>query len=223
MSLESPNDLVQQLINDKAFRDAFVYEHVKRVIPYQLRAMRKERKWTQGDLGKAVGKPRNVVNRLENPNYGKLTLKTLFEIASGCDVALLVRFVPFSRLLKESEDLSLEALSAASVTGDDEASKLERQKLEEWAAEDELDTELAAAAASKVVLETGDLFPGLPDKSTTATMEYSPVLPGMYPVAVSNPDRPVTGKKQTQSPAISTTETVSPVHPTTLRKAAGVK
>ncbi|HEY0322440.1 MAG TPA: helix-turn-helix transcriptional regulator [Pyrinomonadaceae bacterium] len=135
MSLESPNDLVQNLINDKTFRDAYVYEHVKRVIPYQLRAMRKERDWKQGDMGKAVGKPRNVINRLENPNYGKLTLKTLFEIASGCNVALLVKFVPFSRLLKEYEDVSFEALSAASVTDEKEI-----EKLNEWAADEEAET-----------------------------------------------------------------------------------
>lgn len=143
MSLESPNDLVQQLINDKTFRDAFVYEHVKRVIPYQLRAMRKERNWKQGDMGKAVGKPRNVINRLENPNYGKLTLKTLFEIASGCDVGLLVKFVPFSRLLKEHEDMSFEALSAASVTDEKEI-----EKLNEWAEEE---VEPIAARAAQLI------------------------------------------------------------------------
>ena len=128
MSFESPVSLIEKLIKNKKFRDAFVYEQVKTGIPYQMRAIRKERKWKQGDMGEAVGKPRNVINRLENPSYGKLTLKTLFEIASGCEVALLVKFVPFSRLLKEYEDVSFEALSAPSVTD-----KAEVKRLQRWA------------------------------------------------------------------------------------------
>jgi hypothetical protein len=41
----------------------------------------------------------NVSARLENPNYGKHSLTTLKKIAATCDVALVVWFVPFSRLL----------------------------------------------------------------------------------------------------------------------------
>jgi len=36
---------------------------------------------------------------LENPNYGKHSLSTLKKIAATCDVALVVWFIPFSRLL----------------------------------------------------------------------------------------------------------------------------
>lgn len=41
----------------------------------------------------------NVSARLENPNYGKHSLTTLKKIAATCDVALVVWFIPFSRLL----------------------------------------------------------------------------------------------------------------------------
>jgi hypothetical protein len=40
----------------------------------------------------------NAVSRLESPNYGKATLTTLRRIAKVFDVALMVRFVPFSQL-----------------------------------------------------------------------------------------------------------------------------
>jgi len=40
-----------------------------------------------------------VSARLENPNYGKHSLTTLKKIAATCDVALVVWFIPFSRLL----------------------------------------------------------------------------------------------------------------------------
>jgi hypothetical protein len=41
----------------------------------------------------------NISARLENPNYGKHSLTTLKKIATTCDVALVVWFIPFGRFL----------------------------------------------------------------------------------------------------------------------------
>jgi transcriptional regulator with XRE-family HTH domain len=118
--------LISKLLTNKAFRNGYVYEHVKNGIPFQIRALREERQWTQEKLGDASEKPRNVISRLEDPNYGNFTLKTLLEIASAFEVALLVKFVPFSRLLEEYEDTSVEALGVKSITQ-------EKKKLMRWA------------------------------------------------------------------------------------------
>ena len=118
MKLQSKVDLIRKMIKSKKVRDAFVYEHVRNGIPFQIRTLREERKWTQGKLGEEANKPRNVITRLEDPNYGKLTLKTLFEIASAFDVGLLIKFVPFSRLLREYEDVSAQGLSAISIASE---------------------------------------------------------------------------------------------------------
>jgi len=95
-------------LESKKFRDAFVASNARRGIAYQLRAMRGNR--TQGQIGKLAGKPQNVISRLENPRYGKANIQTLIELASVYDVALLVKFVPFGRLIAETEDLSQNAL-----------------------------------------------------------------------------------------------------------------
>lgn len=129
-SLLSRSNFISKLLRSKRFRDGYVYEHVRNGIPFQIRALRNEREWTQSDLGEAAKKPRTVITRLEDPNYGKLSLKTLFEIASGFDVALLVKFVPFSRLVREYEDVSWQALGAKSVTDEVEVAKLKA-----WGAE----------------------------------------------------------------------------------------
>jgi len=42
----------------------------------------------------------NNISRLENPDYGKFTLSSLKRIAEALDVALVVRFVPFSQYVK---------------------------------------------------------------------------------------------------------------------------
>lgn len=126
MKLLSKASLVSKLLVSKKFRDAYVYEHIKNGVPFQIRAMREERGWTQTKLGEVSEKPRNVITRLEDPNYGKLTIKTLLEIASAFDVALLIRFIPFSRLLREYDDTSSSALGVPSISR-------EAHQLKKWA------------------------------------------------------------------------------------------
>jgi len=46
-----------------------------------------------------VGMNQNAIHRLESPEYGKATLTTLKRLAAAFDVALIVRFVPFSQLI----------------------------------------------------------------------------------------------------------------------------
>jgi len=57
---------------------------------------------TQAEFAAKLGikHPNNVSARLENPYYGKWSISTLKEIASTCDVALVVWFIPFGRFLK---------------------------------------------------------------------------------------------------------------------------
>jgi hypothetical protein len=117
-------------LESKAYRDAYVLEHIKNGIAFQIRTLREDRDWTQGKLGELAKKPRNVISRLEDPNYGKFTLATLLEVASAFDVGLMVKFVPFSRLVREYDDVSPEALSAKPAFSNEEA-----QALSMWAAE----------------------------------------------------------------------------------------
>src|SRR5216684_701788 len=117
MNATSRKKLILKLKNKK-YRDAYVSAHVRNGIPYQTRALRDQRKWSQGELGKRSGKPQNVISRLEDPNYGKMRIPKLLDLAAAFDVALLVKFVPFSKLLSEVKDLSPEALSAKSFGED---------------------------------------------------------------------------------------------------------
>jgi len=125
MTVISLKKILKKLKN-KRYRDAYAVEHVQTSIPFQIRALREQRGWTQERLAREAKTTQTAISRVEDPNYGKLSLNSLYKLASAFDVALLVKFVPFSRLLNEFKDVSPEALSAESFD-------TEGVKLEGWA------------------------------------------------------------------------------------------
>jgi len=109
--------LVEKAKN-KTFRDALVSEAIDAGLPFQIRAMREAKEWTQHKLGKLTGIGQTGVSRIEDPSYGKMTLSTLKTLASAFDVALLVRFVPFSQLMDLNSTDPKEGLAPPSYDDD---------------------------------------------------------------------------------------------------------
>lgn len=109
--------LIHRLTN-KAYRDAYVAQHSTIGLPFQIRAMRDARQWTQRELGERAEMKQETISLLENPGYGKFTLRTLNRLAAAFDVGLLVRFVPFSRLVDEMTDVAPEQLAVPSFDAD---------------------------------------------------------------------------------------------------------
>ncbi len=119
-SLPWTEKLVSKL-STPAYRHAYMLEGVKTWIARQVRTLREQRDWSQEDLGRETGKPQSAISRVEDPDYGKLTLQTLFDLARAYDVPLLVQFVEWSDWLSRMNDSSTEALqkesfSAAALT-----------------------------------------------------------------------------------------------------------
>lgn len=99
----------------KEFRDAFVRSHLTHGLAHQIRTLRTQRGWTQGELAAKLGlKQQSAVARLEDPSYGRLSIATLLKLSSVFDVALSVRFLSYGKFLTEREDLSPAALGAES-------------------------------------------------------------------------------------------------------------
>ena len=98
-NLSSKRSLWARLRRGSDARARFVESHLSKNLAFQIRAMRDQTDWTQEQLAEKVGTNQNAISRLENPNYGKATITTLKRIASVFDVALVVRFVPFSQLV----------------------------------------------------------------------------------------------------------------------------
>ena len=91
---------------EKEYRDAFVAEQIFSRLPLKIRTMRENQELTQKELGELAGIAQTWVSKLEDPNYGKVTISTLLKLASAFDVGLQIDFVPFSRILDDSVRLS---------------------------------------------------------------------------------------------------------------------
>lgn len=110
---------LREKLKSKEYRDAFVRAHIETGVPFQVRAIREQRKMSQERLATLLGTSQPGVARIESPDR-RLDLKTLMRVASAFDVALIVRFVPFSNLARWVENLSAETLTVPSFAEDHE-------------------------------------------------------------------------------------------------------
>ncbi|MGJ4924813.1 helix-turn-helix transcriptional regulator [Bradyrhizobium sp. HKCCYLRH2015] len=85
-------------------------DQVRSYIAFQIRALREQRRWNQADLAKASNKTQSVISRLEDPDYGKLSLQSCLEIAVAFDLPLLVQFVEWEDWLSRMSNVSPSAL-----------------------------------------------------------------------------------------------------------------
>ena len=61
-------------------------------IAHQIRALREKSGLNQKQFGDEIGKPQSVVSRLEDTEYGGITVNTLLDIAKARNVGLKVEF-----------------------------------------------------------------------------------------------------------------------------------
>ena len=105
--------LMKRLMKSKEHRKAFVASQIKIGIPFQIRALREKRGQSQQEVATAAGMLQPRISAMESPGYGSLNLDTLQRIAAAFDVGLVVRFAPFSELMKWSETFSADEFEVA--------------------------------------------------------------------------------------------------------------
>lgn len=110
-------------MKDKAYRHGMVNAQIEIDLPLQIRALRRQRGWTQPKLATEAEMKQPRISNVEKPGGVHFTLETLRRLAEAFDVALIVRFAPFSELLTWSHYFSPDGFVVPSF--DDELGELE--------------------------------------------------------------------------------------------------
>lgn len=118
MNMTSVRKQLIAKLNNKEYRDAFIAEQIFTRLPLKIRFLRDAKNLTQKQLGQRAGIAQTWVSKLEDQNYGKLTISTLLKIASALDVGLQIDFVPYSRVLDAALELSPTTFGVASFADD---------------------------------------------------------------------------------------------------------
>jgi transcriptional regulator with XRE-family HTH domain len=101
-------------MKDKKYRDGYIAAQIALGLPSKIRALRVERKWTQGELARLAKMAQPRISEIETPGERKLNLDTLQRIASAFDIGLEVNFVPFGELIEHSEGFDPDSFSVKS-------------------------------------------------------------------------------------------------------------
>jgi HTH-type transcriptional regulator/antitoxin HipB len=112
-------------LGNKEYRDAFIGSQISIGLPFQIRALREQRGWKQSQLAEKTGMMQPRISAMEAPGGAKFTLETLRRLASAFDVGLMVKFVPFSGLVRWSEEFNPDTFTITSF--EEDAGLIERK------------------------------------------------------------------------------------------------
>jgi len=106
--------LVDSLRSSKEYRHAFLEESIGSRITGQIKGLRDAHNCDYKAFAQLINKKLSWAYRLEDPNAPPPTIPTLLEIANAFDIALDVRFCPFSQLVTEVTTLTPESFAVPS-------------------------------------------------------------------------------------------------------------
>lgn len=112
---------IWKMMQSKLRRDAYVSAHISNTVASQILMLREAKGWTQKQLAEKCGMRQSRISTLENPNYENFEASTLTRLASAFDVALTIRFIPFSELVGWTATLSSDKLTPVDFSHDKES------------------------------------------------------------------------------------------------------
>ena len=103
---------------DLEYRHTFAEESLNTSIATQIKVLREQRGWNQGELATRADMLQPAISRLENINYSAWSLASLKRLAQTFDLVLSVKFETFGSLLNEVEEMNREYLQRDSFEDD---------------------------------------------------------------------------------------------------------
>jgi len=116
--MSEKSKLINRLINEQAYRAAYIRGKLDVLIPSQLRALRLRDDLTQPSLAAKCGMKQSRISAMETPGRTNFNLETLVRLAATFKVGLQVRFVPFSEMLRWENSFNQDRFNPLIVDND---------------------------------------------------------------------------------------------------------
>lgn len=131
MNMNSRRTRLIEKLKNKEYRDSYISSNVDVNVAFQIRALRKQKNYTQKELAKKANMKQERISALENPSKAP-NISTLKKLANAFDVGLIVKFLPISELLEWQLNLSPESLEVSSFNEDPYFSQRPEKVLNLW-------------------------------------------------------------------------------------------
>ena len=113
-------DRLRRNLRDPEYRHGYADEHLNLTLATQIKVLREQRGWSQGELAHKIGTKQTGVSRLESVNYSRWTIATIKKLAKAFDLRLKVSFEGFGALWEDVLRTSRESLQRPSFEDDPE-------------------------------------------------------------------------------------------------------
>jgi transcriptional regulator with XRE-family HTH domain len=114
-----------RLLNNQESRASYIKAKLGVLVPSQIRALRMKSQNPplprQRDLANETGLHQSRISMFETPGAANMTIETLANVAAGLRVGLIVKFVPFSEMLRWENAYSQDAFDVNPRLEQDEA------------------------------------------------------------------------------------------------------
>jgi transcriptional regulator with XRE-family HTH domain len=112
---------ISKLKESDASRIAYIKAKLSVLIPSQIKALRFKSGMTrQEDLANAANMLQSRISAMEKPGAVNFNLETLVRLASAFKVGLIVKFVPFSEMLRWENQFSQDSFKVTTIDKDSE-------------------------------------------------------------------------------------------------------
>ncbi|MGB7284356.1 MAG: helix-turn-helix transcriptional regulator [Candidatus Acidiferrum sp.] len=122
--MSEKSQLVDRLIASQQSRTAYTRSKISVNVASQIRAMRRRRELTQQGLAQEVEMKQSRISALERPGT-KFNIETLVRLAAAFKVGLVVKFVPFSEMVRWENGFSQDVFDVVAIEHDSEFLKPE--------------------------------------------------------------------------------------------------
>src|SRR5689334_3391135 len=106
------SDKISKLLTDQQARAAYINAKLSILVPAQIRTLRIKSTSPpmprQSDLAREAKEHQSRISMFETPGMSNMTLATLSNVAAGLRCGVVVRFVPFSEMLRWENSFSLD-------------------------------------------------------------------------------------------------------------------